>query len=302
MSYYCKAEDVNKFDNVQDVQEIIDEVVFVNNVLVYYPSTKDSAEYHIPEGTKGILSDAFRDATKIQNIYIPSSCMFIGMSFIEFNITSIPYKSNYCFCNVENFFVDKENKSFKDVCGVLYSKDLSILYQYPLKREDISFIIPEKVVEIGEYAFAYSNVQSISLPDSLRFIRKGAFYNAHISNLALPSGLEEIGDEAFYGNRLTNIEFPETLLRIGASAFESNYISCVSLPNNIEYLGTFCFFGNPIMESTIIRLPKSLTYIGVDIFQYGFSSEEYWMPVYSVSQDSYALQWVKNYNMNYIVQ
>ena len=65
-------------------------------------------------------------------------------------------------------------------------------------------IIPEtldgyKVTAIGEYAFYYSNIKTVTLPDSVREIREAAFGSCGLEILNIGAGLQQIGNEAFSG-------------------------------------------------------------------------------------------------------
>ena len=94
-------------------------------------------------------------------------------------------------------------------------------------------IVSEGIQEICRGAFAYSNICSISLPSSLRTIRKAAFYCCR--------SLEKV-----------NIE--EGLKKIGRSAFRNcTSLKEIILPSTVYLLGNGCFEGCTGLESAEIR-------------------------------------------------
>ena len=49
--------------------------------------------------------------------------------------------------------MDDDNEKYVDIDGVVYTKDLSVIYEYPAGRKDASYIIDSNVTTIGQYAF-----------------------------------------------------------------------------------------------------------------------------------------------------
>ena len=193
-----------------------------------------------------------------------------------------------------------ENRS-----DVLFTDNNTILLCYSSENRSKHYSVPEGVVKIAEGAFAYNQyLEKISMPNSLLYISNRAFYESEIQEVDIQEGLLEIGNEAFYQSKLRKIVFPRSLIKIGDAAFEGcNLVGLETLvlPERLLYLGTYAFFANPIPEQTMIELPSSLTTIGVDIFRFGESFENDWAPVYLVHQNSYALEWAKEYDEDYII-
>ena len=62
--------------------------------------------------------------------------------------------------------------------------------------------------EIGDMAFAYSEVRNITLPETLKTIGDMAFAYTALTHITFPEGLESIGSNAFFGcNALKNVTF-----------------------------------------------------------------------------------------------
>ena len=178
----------------------------------------------------------------IKNLYIGKNVKainFIEADIIDYNLPKDLHESM-----LENIFVDKENKDFKSIDGVLYKADGSELIMFPSGRgfrDD--FYIPEQVKqvrkqvkkiadyaffnskdeddqyiriyynvqEIGYYAFAYSKIDHFILGDGVQTINDGAFF--HCDNLeyfTFNYELKKIPADVFeYCPKLALVEFPE---------------------------------------------------------------------------------------------
>jgi len=91
------------------------------------------------------------------------------------------------------------------------------------------------VTTIGQDAFEYcSNLQSVTLPNSITAINSYAFYYCtKLGSINLPEGLTTIGLRAFYSCNLDTIIVPSTVTSMGNKAFYNNPIKSVTwLPAN----------------------------------------------------------------------
>ncbi len=96
------------------------------------------------------------------------------------------------------------------------------------------------VTTIGSNAFeSCSNLQSVTLPNSITAINSSAFYYCtKLGSVNLPEGLTSISQYAFYNCNLDTIIIPSTVTSIGNKAFQSNPIKSVTwLPANCS-IGT----------------------------------------------------------------
>ena len=112
-----------------------------------------------PEGDVVICIDekAFYENSEIKAVHIPSTVMSIGEKAFG-GCTSLVYIS-----------VDRKNKSFCDVDGVLYSKDETKLILFPSSSQASEITIPKTVREICDMAFFNSpNLKKISYSGTLQ--------------------------------------------------------------------------------------------------------------------------------------
>ncbi|MBQ7121743.1 MAG: leucine-rich repeat protein [Clostridia bacterium] len=183
-------------------------------------------------------------------------------------VENIGYMAFHAASALLDFEVDKDSEYFStDSKGVLYSKDKSVLVQYPLGRlagtykahkdtkiiGDHAFyqaehlkkaVLPEGVTEIREKAF-YNiyTLKEIVLPDSLEIIRDGAM-SYDFEGEKLPAGLKEIGEGVFAGYKGVDLVIPEGVVSIAAKAFEnSKNLETVTIPASVESIASTAFTG-----------------------------------------------------------
>ncbi len=127
---------------------------------------------------------------------------------------------------LENIDVHEDNTHFTSVDGVLYSKDMKVLYRYPSSKVSESFTIPDSVETIESYAFSSAyTIESIQCSESsqLKVINDYVFVGMNnLESLELPEGLLSIG-MYLYGDqsRLPHVIIPESVVSMKANAFPS---------------------------------------------------------------------------------
>ena len=164
----------------------------------------------------------------IKNLYIGKNVKainFIEADLIDYNLPKDLHESM-----LENIFVDKENKDFKSIDGVLYKADGSELIMFPSGRGFRGdFYIPEQVKQvrkqvkkIADYAFFNSkNDQYIRIYNNVQEIGYYAFAYSKIEHFTLGHGVQIINDGAFFHcDNLEFFEFNYELKKIPADVFE----------------------------------------------------------------------------------
>lgn len=135
----------------------------------------------LPNSLKSILQQAF-DNTGITSLEIPDSVNFIDSGICE-NCTKLKkvyiggdentgYIYSTCpFRNctsLEKIEVSENNVAYISVDGVLYSKDKSVLVQYPLGKKDENYDIIEGCSSISYFAIEYPvYLKNITLPTTM---------------------------------------------------------------------------------------------------------------------------------------
>ena len=109
--------------------------------------------------------------------------------------------------------------------------------------------IPDSVIEIGERAFADTDINTLILGEGLVNIGRAAFKDmSMLSTVKWNKCVKTIGDEAFENCYLyTTIVLPDGVESIGRKAFCTN-ISVVTIPESVKEIGEQCFFNPSIID------------------------------------------------------
>ncbi len=115
-----------------------------------------SGDITIPDKLDGypvtvLEKQLFYNRDDVTSVYIPSTVT----AFDPFD-----YVFSYC-SSLKNITVSSDNQELCDVDGVLYSKDMTVLYCYPIGRKDKTYIVPESVKTICCTAFGNAPLKSI---------------------------------------------------------------------------------------------------------------------------------------------
>ncbi len=117
-------------------------------------------------------------------------------------------------------------------------------------------------------AFTGKNVETVTLPDSLRMIPEGEFSGCtSLYMVTLPEGITEIGIQAFSGcTSLRGITIPESVTTIGNSAFSGcTVLETVVIPDGVTTIGTLAFAGCTALEA--VTIGAGVTQISGNIFR-----------------------------------
>lgn len=111
------------------------------------------------------------------------------------------------------------------------------------------------VTSIGNEAFSFSQLTSVTVPDDVTNIGFEAFFWCDsLTNVVLGSGVNNIGSSAFaYCEKLAAINFPNGLANIGASVFGAcASLTSISIPDSVTNIGGSAFAGCTSMTNVTI--------------------------------------------------
>ena len=170
---------------------------------------------------------------------------------------------------LENIFIDNNNEKYIDVDGVVYTKDLKTLYQYPAGKDLTSYTILDDVLKIGEYAFSSSwNLQEVIFSSSIEEISDYAFYECeNITNYTLSTSLELIGEYAFsYNKSLESINIPDNVIQIKKRAFyKDNNLIYINFTENSK-LSRLSYEALSNCGISMFEIPSNVSTIGQKVF------------------------------------
>lgn len=133
--------------------------------------------------------------------------------------------SNLGLPNLKGIYVDQENTIYKDIDGVLFSKDGKSLIQFPAVYAE-SYSIPQGTETIDQGSFSCSSLRSLYMPDSVLSIELDAMKSCALERIRFSLNLLSIENMAFQNcSNLKSLQLPPSLKTIHDEAFAN----CASL-------------------------------------------------------------------------
>ena len=101
------------------------------------------------------------------------------------------------------------------------------------------------VTSIGDEAFLFTSLTSITIPDSVTSIGYGAFAFCGLTSITIPDGVTSIGVVAFYEcGSLSRITIPDSVTSIGGGAFvRCDSLTSITIPDGVTSIGEAAFAG-----------------------------------------------------------
>lgn len=209
--------------------------------------------------TKGItkIDIAFFSIEGIKSITLPNTLQKIttNSDYSSINGDYDPWSTT-----LTTIKINGNNKKFKVLKNVLYSKNGKTLFVYPSGKNVKSYTIPSKVTKIAPYAFYGTDIQNVTMGNKVTSIGKYAFKNSTICKIALSKKLKKINARAFINTGLTAIDLPTTLTSIGNYAFYGCKLTQIILPKNISNLGRYAFANNSTLTAITINCSCDISY------------------------------------------
>ncbi len=197
----------------------------------------------IPDSVTEIKKYAFYKCTTLSEVEIGNNVVTIGeaaFTFCPIDILVIPdsvktigdsafndVNEFYIGKNVEKYggmpkkakaIVDSENQYYySDEYGALYNKEKTLLLHFPSSCELDEYDIPYGVETIGKGAFRNSQLKTINIPSSVKFIGDSAFWDCdNLTHIIFPEGVTELGNTVLFGcYAIEYIHLPKSLTKIG---------------------------------------------------------------------------------------
>lgn len=191
---------------------------------------------------KEISTNAFYDE-EISNLTLPEGLVTIKESAFECcdELKKVVFPTSLCVI---------EDAAFSNCCNLTTVK------------------FNEGLESIGSDAFRYTNIQKLTLPDSLIEINSFAFECSSLSSVTFGSKLKTIGERAFSDNPdLKSIKFNEELETIGEMAFDECGVESIVLPDSLKSMEYNAFNGCTCLKD--FHIGKNFTnhdFVGILLF------------------------------------
>ena len=259
--------------------------------------TGTAADLEIPQEIDGysvttIGDYAFEDCTSLLSVTVPAGITVIGDGAF-WDCTSLA-----------NINVSADNTAYTSVDGVLFSKDMTDLLQYPIGNARTEYAIPDGVINVSNYLFwGCTTLKNLIIPDSVAVIGidalwrclsleninvsadnkvyssvDGVLFNKDKTELlqypignprtaySIPNGVTSIAGYSFPEcASIESITFPDSVTSIGETAFAAcSSLKSVELGSGVKTIGDYAFAWCGAL--TDVKIPYGVTTIGESAF------------------------------------
>ena len=225
-----------------------------------------------------IENDAFSGCESLTSITIPEKVRKIqGNPFIECS-------------KLTKINVNKNNKTYTSIGGILFTKSKKTLAVYPYGKKNSAYSVPKTVYKIAEDAFSESSfIRTIKMTNSVKRIEDNAFAHCYrLKNVTLSQRLTYIGEQVFNdtefndtdskwkngylycGNALISVKqnLKQVTVKKGTRILGTRAIDLcenlrkVTLPEGLLYINDYALHDDTKLST--LTIPKSVEEIGKD--------------------------------------
>lgn len=204
----------------------------------------------LPDTLKKIGTSCFRKS-KITSVSLPDSLEEIGHTNFPTNLSSITIPSKIKDFPTDNLqdctelsaiAVDKDNKFYRSIDGILYDYDITEILLCPRAKSG-KVIIPNTVKRIAHNCFKNcKKLTAIEIPRSIDDIGDYAFSGLKLDRLIIPNTVKSIGVGCFAHTVINKtFRFTQGVVKLPPLCFKNAIIPSIDFLKCIEVIGEHCF-------------------------------------------------------------
>ena len=184
-------------------------VYFADYLCFYKGELPPNAKIEVPAGTKGICANAFENQKNLREVVLPEG---------------IEYWGGNIFAQCTSLTTASLPADMKKIPSGMFMECTSLK----------TVTLPEGLTTIDVYAFAYSGLESITIPTTVKSERTAFHFCESLKEIYFPSGMEEIGVCCLQGcSALETVFIPSSVKEIEDNPF----VLCDSL-THVFYEGS----------------------------------------------------------------
>ena len=220
--------------------------------IVKYTVYNYGEDYDMLYAVTAISDDAFKGATNLTGVSIPSSVKSIGKNAFYncSSLTNVSIGQNVDYIKDSAFGYCTSLTSINLPNSVHYLGD-NVFYGC---SNLTNVHLPESVTELNNTFFDCTSLTSVEIPNSVVSLN-GTFTGCtSLSSVTIPNNVRTIGDRTFDGcTSLSSIFIPNSVTRIGNLAFSNTALVNVDIPDALTSLGENAFYNCNTITSITTR-------------------------------------------------
>ena len=177
-------------------------------------------EVRIPEGVTAMLPEAFIRCRELTSVSIPDSMVDIGGSAETGTYGGVPFMA----CpKLETIEISPDHPVFMFADHALINRQRMALVYFANPDCTGTYEIPRGIKTIEAYAFYFSKLTSVIIPDSVVYIGHSSFSECeNLKDVVIAEGVRSIDSLAFaFCNMLESVNIPDSVTEIGPGAFNA---------------------------------------------------------------------------------
>lgn len=224
-----------------------------------FEASTNLEEVILPNTITELSMGVFKDCTKLSKVNLPESLTSIKtMAFQGCAISSIHFPATVASIEASAFndvplssiTLDENNETFALIDGALYTNDKRFIYLYPRITESKKYDIIDGCVAVYGGAFYGCDVKTVTFPENFLGLDAFAFCYSQLETVNLPNTVEIIYDQAFAGTKLSHITIPEGVKQLSEAILaDCDNLKTVTLPTGLTDIGNRAFFQCTALET-----------------------------------------------------